>query len=882
MNIDVQLTNLLNEVKHELKQENRYKDELTGSVSYTLDTKGEAYNKRALLLLGFFLYARYLSKIRFSSYSTYEDVKMDIIQSEHPSKQAIISLFSEIEEYCKDEISTPYAILEAIDKNLDASQVSREKDKLVSWCLDNLFFDAASIMEQYFHEDAYGAYYNIMSSVAFSAFELPNYFEKEDASILVTIDNAKDIAAIFKSRGKAKITFYGCSHTELDIKTNILLNPLFSNYQFVNYPIEHNSKLKRGEKCEIKGKDQVFCFDAKEGFDLILSSCLCYNNDIKLDDLLYFLKPNGFAIALGLSSKKTDLSESFYQYKIPFVLTYYAWDEQLALICVKTTDNDGHVYVADVEFREIDGISMTASEIIRLIKNAGHNSWIQPLSKLDFKYCEKESVAYYNVRREEEELNYIWKEISDILIPYHSKECIHEDIDLDRILTEDRLLSSSKFNYEVGFDYNISMPKSGYLGENNISKEFNINLQSIDKIVIPHKYIEQMRPILGITGEKNDGIKQFESSLCCRYLTCPIWLTNRCYSVLMHVNASLERPICYKDFSFYADEYYQWFTSKNIQPVIIDDNYDVNYLAYRINTEKNNRKALLMPQSKIEQHLIYERLWNEHLMKLQEELSKTIQVAVEQRTSLEYLIEKQYSKEIIASRLVPDAERKIKEFLLDDVRGTLNAVNDKFTPLRKIVDYIFDYCIRRNILPPTSLNGCAKLLSTGKDQDFEMIDDGLKIIYKALGESLSYFTKITQDGSHQKESSESLTCDIDNYIRKTNNLGLFRAVLHIVMDILVWFGSIVQKYPVPLDPGVLWKDNRNYEACNLTVYSVQSGLKKYYYAGKYHLKEDNDHVLRDGDIVNIVTSREKLCAYWPEGVTNVVYPKNWVLCTPNP
>ena len=108
---------------------------------------------------------------------------------------------------------------------------------------------------------------------------------------------------------------------------------------------------------------------------------------------------------------------------------------------------------------------------------------------------------------------------------------------------------------------------------------------------------------------------------------------------------------------------------------------------------------------------------------------------------------------------------------------------------------------------------------------------------------------------------------------------MFRAVLHIVMDVLLWFDSIMQKYPVRLEPGILWKDNRNFEASNLRVYSITRRSKKYYYADRYQLNTDDTHMLFDGDIVSVVTSSQPISpnSYWPEGITNFVLPRNWVL-----
>lgn len=264
-----------------------------------------------------------------------------------------------------------------------------------------------------------------------------------------------------------------------------------------------------------------------------------------------------------------------------------------------------------------------------------------------------------------------------------------------------------------------------------------------------------------------------------------------------------------------------------------------------------------------------------------ETLIKKIKEAVDERKTPEFLIKKQYKKELAAARLIPDAERKILEFLTQDLCCNLSSIQDKFNSMRKIIESIFSNCIDRNILPRTSLNGCASLLYKGNDrEDFKMKGEGETLAHKSLGYSIKYCVDIIQDASHQVENG--LSWGVDEYVRMTNNNGIFRSALNIVMEVLLWWEEIDKRYPCRIEPEVLWEDLRNYEAKSLVVYCAYSGSYKNVYAGKYQLN-DPDHILNDGDIVNVISSRQPLTPnrYWPEGVTDFVIPGKWILVSSN-
>ena len=133
---------------------------------------------------------------------------------------------------------------------------------------------------------------------------------------------------------------------------------------------------------------------------------------------------------------------------------------------------------------------------------------------------------------------------------------------------------------------------------------------------------------------------------------------------------------------------------------------------------------------------------------------------------------------------------------------------------------------------------------------------------KPLAESLHYFLKITQDGSHD---SDSITLGVDQYIRKTKNINLYRSVLYIAMDLLLWHKRIKDLYSNNTER--LWDSKYIHEG---KICLHPSG--KFFYTGKYQL-ENKDSELKDGDRVGILKSDPNR---YPQGeIKEFVFKKNY-------
>lgn len=156
---------------------------------------------------------------------------------------------------------------------------------------------------------------------------------------------------------------------------------------------------------------------------------------------------------------------------------------------------------------------------------------------------------------------------------------------------------------------------------------------------------------------------------------------------------------------------------------------------------------------------------------------------IEHINSLSYRIRKKYHKELEAASIIDGNEDFIFDALMCDYSEDWTNTQDYFNPARKVVERIFDACKRMAIIPQlTELNSFSKFLLK-KDSVFT-IKEGLEIMPRPLAHSLEYFLNITQDGSH---GAGDLKLGVDEYVRTSKNINLFRTILYIAMDICLWY-----------------------------------------------------------------------------------------------
>ena len=221
------------------------------------------------------------------------------------------------------------------------------------------------------------------------------------------------------------------------------------------------------------------------------------------------------------------------------------------------------------------------------------------------------------------------------------------------------------------------------------------------------------------------------------------------------------------------------------------------------------------------------------------EMFEAIKKETDYRTSDSFRVRNKYAKEFEAASLIDGATENLERGLLylyeDDA---WKNTQDYFNPARKIVERIKGSCSKMNLLPPhLSLNVMSKLFSGISDSGYWLKEP---LMEKPLAESLHFFLKITQDGSHD---DDDMSLNVDQYVRETKNINLYRTVLYIAMDLLLWHKRMHERYSDNHER--LWDSNFIYEgrACKHPSRNI-------FYTGEYQL-ETKDVSINDGDWVGI-------------------------------
>ena len=244
------------------------------------------------------------------------------------------------------------------------------------------------------------------------------------------------------------------------------------------------------------------------------------------------------------------------------------------------------------------------------------------------------------------------------------------------------------------------------------------------------------------------------------------------------------------------------------------------------------------------------------------DLLQKIKADVDDINSDQFRIRNKYSQEFAAAKLIDGATENLQRGLLYLYEeDSWKNVQDYFNPARKIVERMMSKCEEMKILPPeTSLNNASRYFS-GIDKFIGFADE---IMPKPLAESLFYFLRITQDGSHD---AFGMSLGVDKYVRENKNINLYRSILYIAMDLLLWFERMYKQYANNNQP--LWKDKNIYEG---KVYCNSYGS---FFADKYELQKNKD--LKDGSVVRIYQS---IPHKFPKGtITDYVNNGDYIIIT---
>lgn len=243
-----------------------------------------------------------------------------------------------------------------------------------------------------------------------------------------------------------------------------------------------------------------------------------------------------------------------------------------------------------------------------------------------------------------------------------------------------------------------------------------------------------------------------------------------------------------------------------------------------------------------------------------EEIKRT----VEDTQSPSFVVRTQYADELKIAELFPDAERILMEGLLLG-HDAVENIQDLFNPIRGIVEQLVTKLQQLGYLPCVSLNCIPRLfLNEGKFEEGYALKKSF--MHKTLAQSFAYFLSITQDGSHKKED---VRLKVFDYSLSRQNTNLYKSVLFIAMDLLLWFRDTLMVDPDPenilrtyIEEGIVMK------------YPIENN-KSQHYVGKYQLQWKEG--LKEGVKVGIFKASSSKQPY--KDITEFVLRKDYDILT---
>ena len=213
-------------------------------------------------------------------------------------------------------------------------------------------------------------------------------------------------------------------------------------------------------------------------------------------------------------------------------------------------------------------------------------------------------------------------------------------------------------------------------------------------------------------------------------------------------------------------------------------------------------------------------------------LIATIKAQIEKYNSPEFRVRCQYRKEFEAAELIPGADKLLTEGLLYEYNGNWESTEDYFNPARNLVESVFNRGREQGILPAIpKLNEMARFCYGDEINGYKLCE---QIMPATLKKCLKYFLDITNDGSH---SRDDLYLKVREYVREYENINLYRSILYIAMDVLLWYKNLEEERE---GMGVPWFISYEYKGV-IEKKSYPNG-KSAYYCGDYKLQYQESRV----------------------------------------
>lgn len=124
---------------------------------------------------------------------------------------------------------------------------------------------------------------------------------------------------------------------------------------------------------------------------------------------------------------------------------------------------------------------------------------------------------------------------------------------------------------------------------------------------------------------------------------------------------------------------------------------------------------------------------------------------------------------------------------------------EMLTTARKLFEAMASVGREWGIFPPIEELNTISIFLQGKHKEYIQIEE---IMPASLARALWYFLDITQDGSHLKGD---LKLGVDAYVTRVQNANLLRSILHISIDLIIWFVDYALRCMTPSGFTCLWE-----------------------------------------------------------------------------
>lgn len=266
-------------------------------------------------------------------------------------------------------------------------------------------------------------------------------------------------------------------------------------------------------------------------------------------------------------------------------------------------------------------------------------------------------------------------------------------------------------------------------------------------------------------------------------------------------------------------------------------NRSIPFFLYTNRTEEVLREVTMGNPSFLDDFPRHVKWFSKHAQEELDEMLEAIKNEVERRNTPEFQIRNRYAQVFSVAESIEGAQ----DLLLRGLTNTdnVNDVQDFFNPARKIIERIFGKLKKQEKLPPLdTLNKMSRFLSHGFYEDEECIYRQTSVImHSALAHSLKFYLNVTQDGSH---GDGNLNLQIDSYARDCPNTYLFKSILFIAMDLLLWYKNLA------LTSSKEWEGNVKF----IYIGKLEKTPLGTWFAGDYRI--GNGQSLREGAKIGII------------------------------